>query len=228
MDKFNKNIYKELIDYLIENRDAKYALFHSKLLKNDKVNVIGIRMPELKKIALKISKNDYIGFIKYNKHIYYEETILHGLVISNLNYDIAIDLFDNYINYIDNWASCDSIISNFKKWNLTKGFIKINEYLKNDNPWINRVGIVLLLTYYINEEYIDKILEISNNVKSNDYYVKMANAWLISVCLVKYYDKTFNFLLNNNLDDWTHNKAIQKSLESFRIKNKDEIKKIKK
>lgn len=228
---WNKKTYNEFIIYLLTLKDETYKNFHFKLLKNDKINLIGIRTPLLKEIAKNISKTNYLEFIKLNKHKYYEETILHGLVITYLKIDFkeSIELFNEYINYIDNWASCDIVISNFKtfKDNLELGLIYINNYLNNKNPWINRVGIVLLLNYYINDSYIDKILNICNNIKTSDYYVKMANAWLISMCLIKYYDKTYNFLLNNNLDDWTHNKAIQKSIESYRIKNKEEIKKLK-
>ncbi|MBE6149921.1 MAG: DNA alkylation repair protein [Firmicutes bacterium] len=228
---WNKKTYNEFVKYLIELKDESYKNFHFKLLKNDKINLIGIRTPILKQIAKKIAKTDYLEFIKYNNHTYYEEIILHGLVITYLKIDFKeiIKLFEDYIKYIDNWASCDLIISNFKifKNNLELGFKYINKYINDKKPWINRVGIVLLLNYYINDTYIDKILNICNNIKTDDYYVKMSNAWLISMCLIKYYDKTYNFLTNNNLDDWTHKKAIQKSIESYRIKNKEEIKKLK-
>ena len=228
---WNKNTYNEFIKYLLELKDESYKNFHFKLLKNDEISVIGIRTPLLKEIAKKISKTDYLEFIKLNKHKYYEETILHGLVITYVKteFEESIKLFNEYIKYIDNWASCDIVISNYKifKKNLDLGFKYINNYLNNKNPWINRVGIVLLLNYYINNLYIDKILNICNNIKTNDYYVKMSIAWLISICLIKYYDKTYNFLQNNKLDDWTHNKAIQKAIESYRIKNKEEIKKLK-
>lgn len=228
---WNNDNYNKFIDYLFSIKDEKYSNFTFKLLKNDKIKVIGIRIPILKKIAKMISKTDYLKFINLNNHEYYEEVILHGLVITYLKLDFnsSIKLFNEYIKYIDNWSSCDTVVSNFKifKNNLNIGFNYIKKYLKNKNPWINRVGIVLLLCYYINDLYIDEILDICNNIKTDDYYVKMANAWLISMCLVKYYDKTYNFLLNNKLDDFTHNKAIQKSIESFRIKNKDEIKKLK-
>jgi len=229
---WNENSYNEFIKYLFSIKDEIYSKFHSKLLKNDKIKVIGIRTPLLKEIAKKITKTDYLKFIKLNNHKYYEETILHGLVITYLKIEFkkSIKLFNNYIKHIDNWASCDIVISNYKifKKNLDLGFNYITKYLNDTNPWINRVGIVLLLNYYINDDYIDEILNICNNIKTNEYYVKMANAWLISMCLIKQYNKTYNFLLNNNLDNWTHNKAIQKSIESYRIKNKEELKRLKK
>lgn len=153
------------------------------------------------------------------------------MVITYLKLDFKeeLKLFNKYTNYIESWASCDTIVSNFKSFknNLEIGFIEIKNYLDSSNQWKVRTGLVLLLNYYINDKYIDKILNISNNIKSNDYYVKMANAWLISMCLIKYYEKTYAFLLSNQLDDWTHNKAIQKAIESYQIKNKEELKKLK-
>jgi len=227
---WNEKNYNEFINYLVSIKNEKYALFHKKLLKND-TKVIGIKMPLLKNIAKKIIKTNYLDFIDLNKHEYYEEIILHGLVITYLKIDFnhSLKLFDDYIIYIESWASCDTIVCNYKMFenNLEFGFIKIKQYLNHSNPWIIRVGLVLLLTYYINEEYIDEILNIANNIKNTNYYVKMANAWLISMCLVKFYDKTYIFLLNNNLDSWTHNKAIQKAVESYRIKDKEKLKKLK-
>ena len=157
--------------------------------------------------------------------------MLHGLVITYLKIDFneSIKLFDEYIKYIDSWATCDSVVMNYKivSKNLDICLIKIKEYLKSDKPFIKRVGIVLLF-YYLNDDYIDEVLKLINSIKSEDYYVKMANAWLISICLVKYYDKTVKFLKSCQLDDWTYNKALQKAIESYRIKDKDTLRKMKK
>lgn len=227
--KWNNENYTKFIKYLYSISDLKYAQFHGKLIKNN--NIIGIKTPILKQIAKSISKGDYLSFIKLNKHKYYEEVVIHGLIITYIkDYKLAISLFDEYINYIESWASCDIVVCNFKiiKKNLNETFVKIKQYINNSNYWINRVGIVLLLTYYLNDDYIDKVLNISESINSDEYYVKMANAWLISICLVKYYDKTYNFLLNAKLDDWTYNKALQKAIESSRIKDKNILKNIKK
>ena len=217
----------ELIKYLDSIKDDEYRKFNEKIIKTN--NIIGIRIPVLKKIAKEISKLDYLTFIKNNKHKYYKEIILHGLVISYLkDYDISIKLFDEYINYVDSWATCDIVVANFKivSKNLDKYLIKIKEYLKSNKPFIKRVGIVSLF-YYLNDEYIDEVLDMVNCIKSDEYYVKMAIAWLISICLIKYYDKTLLFLKNCNLDDWTYNKTLQKAIESYRIKNKDYLRKLK-
>lgn len=225
---FNQD-YNKFIEYLFSLKDDEYQKFNQKIVKTD--NIIGIRLPILKNIAKIIAKNDYLSFIKNNKHQYSEEIMLHGLVITYLKIDFneSIKLFDEYIKYIDSWATCDSVVMNYKivSKNLDICLIKIKEYLKSDKPFVKRVGIVLLF-YYLNDDYIDEVLKLINSVKSEDYYVKMANAWLISICLVKYYDKTVKFLKSCQLDDWTYNKALQKAIESYRIKDKEILRKMKK
>ncbi len=224
---FNQD-YNKFIEYLFSLKDDEYQKFNQKIVKTD--NIIGIRLPILKNIAKIIAKNDYLSFIKNNKHQYSEEIMLHGLVITYLKIDFneSIKLFDEYIKYIDSWATCDSVVMNYKivSKNLDICLIKIKEYLKSDKPFIKRVGIVLLF-YYLNDDYIDEVLKLINSIKSEDYYVKMANAWLISICLVKYYDKTVKFLKSCQLDDWTYNKALQKAIESYRIKDKETLRKMK-
>ncbi|MBO5183003.1 MAG: DNA alkylation repair protein [Bacilli bacterium] len=217
-------------DILYDNQDIKYRDFHYNLLNNKDIKMIGVRTPILKKISKKLAKNDYELFIKNNKHETYEEITLEGLLIGylKLDFNIIIKYLDNFIPYINNWATCDLTCSNLKifKQEQIKGFNYIKKCLKNKNPWKQRVGIVLLNSHYINDDYIDEILSIIN-IKSNEYYVEMALAWLISTCFIKYKDKTINFLNNNNLNDFTYNKAIQKITESTRV-GKDEKEQIRK
>ena len=224
---FNKD-YKKFIEYLFSLKDDEYRKFNQKIIKTD--NIIGIRLHILKNIAKNIAKVDYMSFIKNNQHQYYEEIMLHGLVITYLkvSFEESVILFDDYIKFIDSWATCDSVVMNYKivSKNLDFYLIKIKEYLSNKKTFIKRVGIVLLF-YYLNDKYIDSVLEISDSIVTTEYYVKMANSWLISICLIKYYDKTINFLKNCHLDDWTYNKALQKAIESHRIKDKDFLRKMK-
>lgn len=224
---FNKD-YKKFIEYLFSLKDDEYREFNQKIVKTD--NIIGIRLPILKNIAKNIAKVDYMSFIKNNQHQYCEEIMLHGLVITYLkiSFKESIILFDDYIKFIDSWATCDSVVMNYKivSKNLDSCLIKIKEYLRSEKPFIKRVGIVLLF-YYLNDNYIDTVLEISDSIITTEYYVKMANSWLISMCLVKYYDKTINFLKNCHLDDWTYNKTLQKAIESYRIKDKDLLRRMK-
>lgn len=218
----NISNYDEFIKYLYSLQDIKYKDFQKKLILSD--NLIGIRTPELKKIAKTISNSNYKDFIKLNKHNLYEEKLIHGLILGylKLEFNDLKPLIDEFIPYIDNWAICDLTVSNLKIFSKNKGngFKEIKKYLKNKNSWINRFGYVLLLSYYITDEYIDEIFNLCENYK-DEYYVKMSIAWLISICYIKYKDKTIEYLKNNKLDNWTYNKAIQKIIESNRI-DKDE------
>lgn len=220
MDDFYEKLYSL--------QDLKYKEFHQKLIKKE---IIGIRTPKLKEIAKKISKHNYIEYINNCKHRYYEDTIIHGLIITYLNIDFneIIALFDDFIPYIDNWATCDIVVSNFKifKKNKEIGYKKIFEYVNSNNEFEIRVGLVLLLNYYIEPKYLNKIFAICDGIKNKEYYCEMAIAWLISICYIKYPNETYKYLLNNKLDKWTYNKTISKIVESNRVSNKEEIKKLK-
>lgn len=220
MDKF--------YDYLFSLQDVKYKEFHQKLVKKE---IIGIRTPKLKEIAKEISQKDYLEYINRCEHKYYEDTIIHGLVITYLKGDFndIITLFDDFIFYIDNWATCDIVVSNFKVFKKNKeiGYKKIIEYVNSNEEFKIRVGLVLLLDYYVEPNYLKRIFNICDEISNKEYYVLMAIAWLISICYIKYPNETYSYLLDNKLDKWTYNKTISKIIESNRIKNKEEIKKLK-
>lgn len=216
--------YEDFFKELYSLQDLKYKEFHSKLIMSDKL--IGVRTPELKRIAKVIARSNYLEFFKENKHELYEENMVHGLVLGylKLEFDELKPLVDEFIPYIDNWAVCDGTVANLKvyKKNKTKDIVfnEIKNYIRNDNPWINRFGYVLLLEYFIEEKYMDEIFELCETYKYH-YYVKMAIAWLISMCYIKYKGRTLTFLKKNKLDTWTHNKAIQKIIESYRVTEED-------
>jgi len=212
--------YEEFLNELYSLQDLKYKDFQGKLIMSDKL--IGVRTPELKRIAKVIARSNYEDFFKENKHELYEENLVHGLILGYLKLDFneLKPLVDDFIKHIDNWAVCDLTIANLKvyKKNKTKDIVfnEIKYYLKNDNPWINRFGYVLLLEYFIEEKYMDEIFELCENYKDH-YYVKMAIAWLVSMCYIKHKGRTLTFLKKNKLDVWTNNKAIQKIIDSHRV-----------
>ena len=215
--------YQNFLSYLNDQQDLKYRDFHKSLLNAD-VNLIGIRTPKLKKIAKEISLGNYDNFIKLNTHKYYEETIIHALVISNLkDINIVINYIDNFLNYIDNWATCDILCGSLKIVNKNKEifFNYIKNKIKNPNPWIKRFCFVLLLDYLLEDKYIKEIFNLTNKYNTKDYYVNMAIAWLISIAYIKNKNATINYLKNNKLDNFTHNKAIQKIKESTRTTLED-------
>lgn len=226
--KWNQKTYKDFLKQLKNLEDLNYKKFNVNLgIRED--YLIGVRTPELKKMAKTISTEDYQSFIMLNTHKTYEERIVHGLLIGYLKTDFSIitSLLWDFIPYIDNWALCDITVGNLHIWNkyTKEGFSFVKRCLNDKNEWHQRVGIVLLLNYYINDTYIDQILEICNHLKTDKYYVKMAIAWLISMCYIKQKEKTLLFLENNNMDAWIQNKSIQKIRESTKVdkKEKDEL-----
>ncbi len=223
-EKWTKLKYKQLMDKLYTDRDLKYRDFQSKLGINIDY-LIGIPIPKCRKIAKEISKTDYLSFIKLNTHKTYEERLIHGLLIGYIKEDLntILKLFNDYITYIDNWALCDGPVSNLHiiTHHLDESFSFVLKCLQSSNAWSKRVGYVLLLTYYVKEDYLDKIYQLCDENILDNYYVKMSIAWLISICYIKYPNQTTIYLRNNQLDKWTHNKAIQKIRESRRIFNEE-------
>lgn len=210
--------------------DKVYKKFHEKLC-HTKYEILGIKIPILRKISKDLLKNyNYIEIINNLNYKYYEHVMLHGFIISNvkINYKDRLILISNYLDLIDNWAICDIFVSELKfvKKNQEEFLNFLLPLLNNNSEYYLRFVIVTLLNYYINDNYIDFVLNTILNIKSDAYYVKMAISWCYSICLIKYFDKTLKFLNNNQnkIDKWTYNKALQKGIESFRIsKNNKEI-----
>lgn len=226
---YTKEEYDKIINNLYNNQDKKYKEFHSKLLNNNTIELIGIRTPELKKLAKEISQNNYQSFIKQNNHKLYEENTLHGLLLGYIKEEeqILLKLIDDFIPYINNWATNDLTVSNLKNFKNID-ISKIYKYVKSENPWEIRFGLTLLLSYYIKKENLDKIFKICDSITSTHYYVQMANSWLISTCYIKYPKETYKYLKSNKLDKFTKNKAISKICDSYKItkKQKEEVKKL--
>lgn len=221
---WNKESYLEFINYLISLEDIEYRKFHSSLLGVEK-RVIGIRTPKLKKIAQEISKGEWEKFISYSQNTYYEEGVIKGLVLGfiKVDYETRKMYVENFIVDIDNWATCDIVVGNLKflKKEKDRYYNFIKECTSSDNPWKIRFGLVILLGYYLEDRYIDEIFLLCSSVTNRGYYVKMAQAWLISIMFIKFRDKTINYLENNNLDSWTQNKTIRKIRESTRVTRED-------
>ncbi len=217
---WTKENYQQFLKELKTLQDQKYQTFHSKLIRNE-MPLIGIRTPILQEIAQKISQDDYINFIKYNKHHYYEETILHGLILGYLKIDFKelLNLLEKFLPYNTNWAINDSVCANLKQFkkNQKLGYPWIINLLKSNNPWDIRFGFILLLDHYMNETYIDTILELANKPYTDHYYVNMAIAWMISICYIKFPEKTIVILENKTLQPWIQNKTISKIRDSKQV-----------
>ncbi len=220
-------------------KDEGYKKFTEKLIPGVK-NVIGIRANILKDIAKKISKGDYTTYFNEIKstpkeELFYEEIMVYGLTIGmiKINDNDRIKLASEFVPYIDNWALCDSFCAGLKsvKKNKAEYFQLSKQNIKDNKEFSIRCGVVLLMNYFIDEDYIDELLKIFEEINHEGYYVKMAVAWAISVCYVKFPEKTRIYLerSDNCLDDFTYNKAIQKIRESNRVEKeeKDYLNKLK-
>ena len=224
----NEEIRKELFKL----QDKKYKEFHSTLCPNTD-NIIGVRVPELRKLAQKIAKEDFDTYLINAKNDYYEEIMLQGMVIgyAKINFEQTASYLKSFIPKIYNWAVCDTTVAGLKitKKHKEEMWEFLKQYLKSKKEFELRFAIVMLLDFYITEEYIGEVLKILNTVKHEGYYVKMAVAWAISVAFVKFPERTMELLKNNELDDFTYNKSLQKIIESYRIseETKKKIRKMK-
>lgn len=222
--------YNNFLSYLYSLKDEKYQQFHYRLLKNDKINLIGVRTPTLHKIAKEIAKGNYLSFIKLNKLNTYEEVTIYGLIIGYLKIDFQelLNLLNNFIPNINNWATCDLTCSNLKMFakNQKIGFKYIQKLVADKNPWIKRFGIVLLLNYYLNDNYIDLVLTLITDINDTNYYVEMALAWFLSTAYIKYQDKVLNLLKSDKISKNIIKITIEKVNESYRVneENKEKLK----
>lgn len=215
---------KEIRAYLDANIDVEYRDFHSKLVPN--IDIFrGVRLPIIRQLAKKIAASDIQNYLNNAELASYEECMLYGLVIGSIKGKFSdIELYiTKFVPYIDNWAVCDCFCASLKitaKYRSEMIDYVLN-YLDSEKEYEVRFGVVMLMNYYIVDEYIDVLLRRLEQVDNKEYYVKMAIAWAISLCYIKHCAKTLSFLQDNKLDDWTHNKAIQKIAESRRVNNID-------
>lgn len=221
---------EEIRDKLFSLADEEYKKFHSSLCP-DTNNMIGIRVPVLRNVAKEILKDDWRKYLENAKDDYYEEVMLQGMVIGLSKMDLKerLEYVKKFVPKIDNWAVCDVTCAGFK---FAKKYPKeiwdfLKTYLESDKEFEIRFGVVMLLDFYITEEYIEEVLKILNQTHHDGYYVKMAIAWAISICYIKFPKETFELLQKNELDTFTYNKALQKIIESYRV-SKDDKEKIRK
>lgn len=215
--------------------DTKYKEVHKGLCPGTE-NIIGVRVPVLREYAKKLSKKYEIDDLLENiDDEYYEEIMLQGMLIGlKKDKEISYILADieKFVPKIDNWAICDTFCAGLKitKKNLNKMWEFLQKYVKSSKEFEIRFGVVMILDYYITESYLDRNFKIFDSIKSDKYYVQMAVAWAVSICLIKFYDKTIEYLNKCKLDKFTYNKALQKAIESYRITNeqKEELRNMKK
>lgn len=220
----SNNINEEIRQGLINLSDEKYKQFTTNLSPGVE-NILGVRLPLLRNIAKDLSKNNYKNYLDNNDFKYYEEIMIQGLVIGYLKIDNEnrFNYIKNFIPKINSWGVCDSFCSNLKftKKNLSEVWDFILPYTLSEHEFEIRFAVVMMLNFYILEDYIDDVLNVLNNIQHDGYYVKMAVAWAISYAYIKFPEKTLELLKNNNLDKFTYNKSIQKIIESNRVPKED-------
>ena len=204
----------EIQKELFSRQDKEYMKFLSKLTPNvSEDTIIGVRIPEIRKLAKKLVKNnEYEDFLKELPHKYYDENLLHGAIISeSKNFENCI------LPFVDNWAVCDTISPKIFKKHKKELIEKIKEWSQSDKTYTCRFGVEMLMTHFLDEDFKKEYLEMVANIHFEEYYVKMVIAWFFATALAKQWDYAVIYLEDNRLDVWVHNKTIQKARESLRI-----------
>lgn len=201
-------------------QDTEYRDFSAKLNPAiDKDNVIGVRMPALKALAKELNGSaDAERFITELPHRFFEEYNLHAFMLNLVkDFDTALDRVDAFLPYVDNWATCDTLSPKAFAKNPDKLIPAVDRWLGSEHTYTVRYGVKCLMNYYLNDlfrtEYADRVAA----VQSEEYYINMMRAWYFATALAKQYDAAVKYIEDGRLDKWTHNKAIQKAAESYRV-----------
>jgi 3-methyladenine DNA glycosylase AlkD len=225
LEKWTKKDYDNFVNYLYTISDTKYKEFAANIGTNK--NIIGVRVPVLRTIAKEISLGNYESFINLDQHKTREEIIIHGLILGYIKipFNKLILMLDDFLKYNNSWETNDITVSNLKifKKNRELGLDYINNLVKSNNPYTVRFGLILLLDYYKDPCYTNISLNIIDNLKLDDYYVKMGEAWLVSELFINDSQTVLKWLKKTNLDKFTYNKSISKICDSYRVPDKTKI-----
>ena len=207
----------EIRQTLLSMAEPEYGEFSAKLMPTvNRDTVIGIRVPFLRKYAKSLT--DYGDFLADLPHKYFEENNLHGFLLEReKDFDRCIEKLDVFLPYVDNWATCDSMKPRVLKDRPEQLLPHILRWLKSHQVYTVRYAINLLMSYYLDEDFQESYLQLVADIQSEEYYINMMRAWYFATALAKQYDATVPYIENAVLDKWTHNKAIQKAVESYRI-----------
>ena len=207
-------------DLLLSKQDKEYQEFQSKLVPNiSKDSIIGVRTPDMKAIAKELfGTKEADKFLKELPHKYYEENLIHTFLIAMIkDYDECVKEFDRFLPYADCWPVTDqSSPKSFKK-NHDKLIKDTKRWINSNHTYTARFGLRILMNEFLDDDFKPEYLKLASEKKGDDYYLKMMVAWYFATALAKQYDATITYFENHILDPWTHNKAIQKAIESFRV-----------
>ena len=191
----------------------------------DPGSIIGVRTPELRSMAKDALKaGNYMDFLEDLPHKYFEENQLHAFIISGIkDLNECMEELEKFLPYVDNWATCDQMSPKIFRKHKDVLFTHIKEWIKSDKPYTIRFGVGMLMEHFLDEDYDPQYPEMVAGIRSEEYYVNMMIAWYFATALAKQYDSILPFIEDKRLDDWTHNKAIQKSVESRRITEEQKL-----
>ena len=206
---------------LFEMRDEKYRDFNAKLMPNiDKNTIIGVRVPQIRGLAKKIKENTG-DFLEKLPHKYYEENNLHAFLIAEIaDFDECIGKINDFLPYVDNWATCDSMKPKCFKKNKEKLLSEIEKWLKTEHEYTVRFAIGMLMTHFLDEDFDEKYLQKVSEIKSDKYYINMMIAWYFQAALAKQWESAVKYIEKDRLSPWVRKKTVQKAKESYRITQK--------
>ena len=219
-------ITKEIEKELFALQDKEYAKLQHKIIPTAPEDaVIGVRTPALRKYAKTLVKRDDISnFLSDLPHRYFDENQLHAFILSEMkDYSRCMDEICKFLPYVDNWATCDQMSPKVFKKHLQELLEHIKEWITSDETYTIRFGVGMLMEHFLDEDFDIKYPKMVAKLRSEEYYVNMMIAWYFATALAKQYDSILPFIEGKKLDKWTHNKAIQKSVESYRITDEQKV-----
>jgi 3-methyladenine DNA glycosylase AlkD len=212
-----------VVELLQENRDEKYGQFQSRLLPTvEPAAIIGVRTPVLRDIAKQLKKDERCQmFLSELPHTYFEENQLHGFIISEMaDFACCMQELERFLPYMDNWATCDQTSPKVFKRHKEELLISIKNWISSEHVYTIRFAIGMLMKHFLDEDFKREYLDLVAGIRSDEYYVNMEIAWYMATALAKQWETAIPYIENHKMDQWVHNKTIQKARESYRITEK--------
>lgn len=209
-----------LREKLLAMRDEGYAAFQRRLLPTVAPDrIIGVRTPALRNLAKEMRGTQAAErFLQALPHASFEENQLHAFLLNDIrDFDAALMQVEAFLPYIDNWATCDQLRPRAFAREKDKLLLAIDRFMADERPYVIRFGIEMLMCHFMDEDFEERFLKRVAAIRSEEYYVNMMIAWYFATALTRQYDAALPYMEERRLDTWTHNKAIQKAIESLQI-----------
>lgn len=207
-----------ITEKLFTLQDTVYADFQSKLTPGiPSEKIIGVRVPQLRQLAKQI-KNEAKPFLNDLPHLYYDENLLHGILLSEIrDFDACVRALEDFLPFVDNWAVCDTMSPKALQKDKQALLRKIRQWTASSHTYTCRFGLLCLMRYFLDDDFSPEYLPIPASIQSEEYYVNMMISWFFATALAKQWDATIPYLQERRLPEWVHRKTIQKARESYRI-----------